>query len=103
MYEGFEMSSFLAGLPLGIVITLIVFYFSWRKGKKERRFDERYKKIHESARSFSWAVTTFVLLIAWALVLFMEPPGTAFFVLMAVYMLHMISYGVGAGIAARRN
>ena len=103
MYESFEMSSFLAGLPLGMAVAGIVCFLVWRKGRKERRFDERYKKIHESARSFSWAVTTIVILVAWGIVMFMEPPGTAFFVLMAVYLLHMLSYLIGAVVAARKN
>ncbi|RSK25061.1 hypothetical protein [Bhargavaea beijingensis] len=102
MYEGFELGSFMAGLPLGFLIAAIVLFFSWRKGKKERRYDERFHAIHNWARSFSWVATTIVILVAWAVVMIIEPVGTAFFVLMAVYMLHMISYIVGAAIASRR-
>ncbi|MFC7364407.1 MULTISPECIES: DUF3796 domain-containing protein [Bhargavaea] len=102
MYEGFELGSFLAGLPFGLAVAGIVMFFSWRKGKKERRYDERFYAIHNWARSFSWVVTTIVILIAWTVVMIIEPVGTAFFVLMTVYMLHMISYIVGAAIASSK-
>lgn len=103
MYEGFSIWSFLSGLPLGLLIAGIIFYFSWRKGKKERRYDERYTRIHEQARSISWIVTYFTILILWAFVLIMEKPGLAFFVLTGLYVIQMVSYVIGSIIATRKN
>ena len=42
MYEAFDIWLFLLGFPLALVITIVVLYMSWRKGRKERRFDGRY-------------------------------------------------------------
>jgi hypothetical protein len=40
MYEEFDLFSFLIGLPLAIIITIIVFTMNRRIGKKKRWFDE---------------------------------------------------------------
>lgn len=103
MYEGFDIWAFLSGLPLGLAIAGIIFYFSRRKGKKERRFDERYTNIHRQARSISWGATTVAILIAWAVVMVVEGPKLAFFILAAIWVIHMISYGIGAAIANKQN
>jgi len=103
MYEGFHILSFLLGLPLGLVITGFILYFSWKKGKKERRFDERYVKIHQQARSISWLVTTITILIAWTIVIIIEKPGLAFFMITAIWVVHMFSYLIGAIIATSKN
>lgn len=103
MYEGFDIGAFLMGLPFGIAIGGVILFFSWRKGKKERRFDERYTIIRQSARSFSWIVTTFAILIGWAVVIILEGPSPAFFILMGIWVVHMLSYIIGAAIASKRN
>lgn len=103
MYEGFDIWSFMAGLPLGLLIASIVMYMSWRKGKKERRFDERYTRIHEMARSFSWRVTTVTILIVWAIIIAVEGPGLSFFLMSGIWVIHMLSYGIGAAIANSKN
>ncbi len=103
MYEGFDIWIFLAGLPLGLAITAIVLFISWRKGKKARRFDERYTTIHQQARSISWSVTTAAILIAWAIVIIVEGPHLAFFILSGIWGIHMLSYAIGAAIASSKN
>ncbi|MBD7985860.1 DUF3796 domain-containing protein [Sporosarcina sp. Sa2YVA2] len=96
MYEGFDIWSFLVGLPLGLTIWAVMYYFVWKKGKKERIFDERYQNIHRHARSISWKVMTGALLIAWIIVMIVEGPRLAFFIITALWIIHMISWGIGA-------
>ena len=103
MYEEFNIWTFLAGLPLGLAVAGIVLFVSWRRGKKERRFDERYTRIHQHARSISWGVTTAAVLIAWTIITLVEGPSLAFFVLSSVWVTHMLSYVIGAAIASRKN
>lgn len=96
MYEGFDVMAFLLGLPLGMLIMGILAYFMIRKGKRERRYDERYKKIHHGARSISWYTTSTFILISWTFVIMYERPSLAFFVLTAIWIVQMTSYGIGA-------
>ncbi|MFJ5772065.1 hypothetical protein [Psychrobacillus sp. NPDC093180] len=103
MYEGFDLFSFLIGLPLAIVIIAIVFLIMRRIGKQKRWFDERYVRIHEKARSLSWTVTTITILIVWLIIIFMEGPGLAFFLMTAIWVIHMLSYAIGSLIANRSN
>lgn len=103
MYEGFDLLSFLIGLPLAVVIMFIVYLIMSRIGKKRRWFDERYIRIHEKARSVSWTVTTITILIVWMIIIFMEKPGLAFFMMTAIWVIHMLSYGIGSLIASKSN
>lgn len=103
VYEDFNIWSFLAGLPLGLTIAGIVLYVSWRKGKKERRFDERYKVIHQFAKSFSWRVTTFAILVGWTIVIVIEGPSLAFFIFMGIWIVHMVSYVIGTVVGSKKN
>lgn len=103
MYEDFSLGSFLLGLPLAIVVATIVLFISWRRGKKKRIFDERYTQIHRHARTISWFVTTFAILIVWAIVIIFEGPGLSFFLLTGLWVTHMLSYLIGAIIANRNN
>ncbi|WOV86576.1 hypothetical protein QWT69_11735 [Sporosarcina oncorhynchi] len=103
MYEGFNIWTFLSGLPLGLAIWAIVYYFVWKKGKQERLFDERYRNIHRHARAISWKVMTGAILIAWVIVMIVEGPGLAFFVLTALWVTHMMSWLFGAMIANREH
>lgn len=103
MYEGFDLFSFLIGLPLAIVIIAIVFLIMRRIGKQKRWFDERYIRIHEKARSLSWTVTTITILIVWLIIIIMEGPGLAFFLMTAIWVIHMLSYAIGSLIANRSN
>ncbi|EGQ20064.1 hypothetical protein HMPREF9372_3607 [Sporosarcina newyorkensis 2681] len=103
MYDGFNIWSFLLGLPLGLVVAGIVWFINWRIGKKQRRYDERYRNIHRQARSYSWFATTGAVLIGWMVAMLLEGPGVAFFILTAIWVIHMTSYGVGAAIANSKN
>ncbi|WP_391203754.1 hypothetical protein [Psychrobacillus sp. L4] len=103
MYEEFDLFSFLIGLPLAIIIMIIVFSINRRIGKKKRWFDERYTKINEKARSISWRYTTFAILIAWMIIIVMEGPGLSFFIMTGIWLIHMISYSIGAIIANQDN
>lgn len=103
MYEGFDLGAFLMGLPFGITTALIVLFFVWRKGKKERRFDERYENIQRHAKSIGWGVTTIALLIGWAIIILTEGASPAFFIFMGVWVVHMLSYIVGGTIANAKN
>lgn len=103
MREDFDLLAFMLGLPTGLAVTLIIGYFIWRKGKKTRRYDERYKSIQDQAKSLSWAVTQLAIVIAWAIVIIVEGPGLAFFLFTAVYVIAMVSYGVAAAAAEKKN
>lgn len=103
MYEGFDIWAFLAGLPLGLVIWGIVYYFVRRKGKKERLFDERYTNLHRHARSISWKIMTVAILLAWVIVMIVEGAKLAFFILTGLWVIHMLSWMVGAAIVNKHH
>lgn len=103
MYEAFDIWSFLLGFPLALVITIVVLYMSWRKGRKERRFDERYKLIHTQAKSISWGVTTATILLGWMIVMIVDGPKLAFFIFMGIWVAHMLSYLIGTAVASAKN
>lgn len=103
MYEEFDLLAFLIGLPLAIVIMGIVFIINRKIGKKKRWFDERYNRIHEKARSYSWVATTVAILIVWMIVIVMEGPRLTFFLLTGLWVVHMVSYSIGAIIASQDN
>ena len=103
MYEGFDFWTFMTGLPLGLTVWAIVYYFVRKKGKRERLFDERYKNIHRHARAFSWMVMTFAILIAWIIVMIVEGPKLAFFIMSALWAIHMMSWAIGAAIASKNH
>ena len=103
MYKEFDLFTFLIGLPLAIVIIGIVFIINRKVGKNKRWFDERYHRIHDKARSYSWIATTIAILIVWMIVIVMEGPGLTFFLLTGLWFVHMISYTIGAIIANQDN
>lgn len=103
MYEGFDLGAFLMGLPFGITISLVVLLFVWRKGKKERRFDERYENVQKHAKSIGWGATTIALLIGWAIIILTEGASPAFFILMGIWVVHMLSYIVARAIVDAKN
>ena len=103
MHEGFDWLSFLIGLPLAIVIISIVAIINHRIGKKKRWFDERYQEIQGKARSFSWLVTTVAMLLVWLVIIFMEGPGLAFFLMTGLWVIHMVSYLIGSILAQREE
>lgn len=103
MYENFDMWTFLAGLPLGLLIAGVISLLMRRKLKKERAFDERYRAIHRQARSISWMATTAAVLAAWMIVLIVQGPKLAFFLMTGIWAVHMLSYVIGAAVASKQN
>lgn len=103
MYEGFDIWAFLAGLPLGLVTFGIVYYFFRKKAKRERIFDERYKAIHRHGRAISWMVMTVAILVAWIIVMIVEGAKLAFFIMSALWVIHMMSWAIGAAIASKQH
>lgn len=103
MAEKFDLFSFLIGLPLAIIIWMIIFTINRRIGKKKRWFDERYRRINEKARSLSWISTTVAIILAWMIIIVMEGPGLSFFIMTGIWLIHMISYLIGAIIANQGN
>lgn len=107
MYENFYSPHFLLGLVAGSVPTLIVAYFVWniivKKGKKERRFDERYKRIQEQAKSFAFGITLVAIWIAGTIVYILEGPSLTIYLLTVLFVIAMGSYGVTAVVMERRK
>ena len=103
MYEGFDFWIFLLGLPLGLAISGLVYFFVHRKAKKERVYDERYTALHRHARSISWMVMTVAILVAWTIVIIVEGPKLAFFIMSALWVIHMLSWAVGSAIASKHH
>jgi hypothetical protein len=94
---------FFTGLPLGIAFTLIILLIIWRYGKKHRWFDERSKGIYEKAMSIGWLSTTVGLLIVWSIIILIEGPGLAFWLMTSLWVLHMLSFGIASMIADKKN
>ncbi|MEK4520981.1 DUF3796 domain-containing protein [Psychrobacillus sp. FSL W7-1493] len=103
MNAEFDWFTFLIGLPTGIAISAITYFISRKIGKKKRLFDERYIQVHTTARSYSWKVTTAAILIAWMIIIIVEGPGLAFFIMTGLWVIHIVSYGVGAAVADKNN
>lgn len=94
---------FFTGLPLAVGICLIVLLIVWRVGKKRRWFDERSRRVNEKAMSISWCATTAGILIVWMILIFVEGPGLAFWLITSLWAIHMLSLGVGSMIANKKN
>ena len=92
----------LAGFITGAGVVLFIAFLYFRKGSKERRFDERYQEVHTKARTLSWSMTLFVLMVMWLGTLIYEGPGLAFILLASAYGIMLISYGIGALIYNKR-
>ncbi|QFG00124.1 hypothetical protein PB01_15530 [Psychrobacillus glaciei] len=103
MFEDFDLLTLFLGLPLGIITMMIVFFIMRKFGKKKRWFDERYTKMNEKARSISWIFTTFAILIAWMIITVIEGPGLSFFIMTGIWLIHMVSYSIGAIVSNQGN
>ncbi|MER2262475.1 MAG: DUF3796 domain-containing protein [Psychrobacillus sp.] len=99
----FDWFTFLIGLPTGIAVAGIMYFISRKVGKKKRLFDERYNQVHTTARSNSWKVTTAAILVAWMIIIIVEGPGLSFFIMTGLWIIHIVSYGVGAAVADKNN
>lgn len=92
----------LAGFITGAGVVLFIAFLYFRKGKKERRFDERYEEVHTKARTISWAITLIVLMCMWLGSLLFEGPKLAFLLLAIAYGVMLISYAIGVVIMNKR-
>lgn len=92
----------LAGFITGAGVVLFIAFLYFKKGSKERRFDERYQEVHTKARTVSWTITLLVLLVMWLGALLYEGPKLAFVLLASAYGIMLLSYGIGALIYNKR-
>lgn len=92
----------LAGFITGAGVVLFIAFLYFRKGRKERRFDERYVEIHTKARTISWAVTLALLAFLGLGSLVFEGPKLAFLLLSSTYGVMLISYGISVLILNKR-
>lgn len=92
----------LAGFITGAGVVLLIAFLYFKKGKKERRFDERYQEVHEKARTVSWSITLITLMLMWVGALIFEGPKLAYLLLSSAYGVMLISYGIGAMIYNKR-
>ncbi|WOV86575.1 DUF3796 domain-containing protein [Sporosarcina oncorhynchi] len=83
----------LAGFIVGAGVTLLIAFLYFKKGEKERRFDERYEQVNAKAIKLSWVTTLIVLLIMWLGVLIYEGAKIAFLLSVSAYGVLLISYG----------
>ncbi|MEL4024121.1 hypothetical protein [Lysinibacillus endophyticus] len=79
------------------------FYFTRRMMKKKKQYDERFVYNDHLARSYSWMGSLGVIFVAWFLSLVVFKSMTAFWLISAIYIGHMITYMIGAMIANSRN
>ena len=103
MDKELNLVAFFSGLPLGIIFTLLILLILWRYGKKRRWFDERSKRVHEHAMSISWIATTGGILLIWSIIILYEGPGLAFWLMTALWVIHIGSFGIGTAFANRKN
>ncbi|WJY27698.1 hypothetical protein [Sporosarcina trichiuri] len=82
----------IAGFFTGAGVSLLLLYLYFRKGKKYRRFDERYERIHTLARNVSWSLTLVTLTAMWITLLLMEGPKLAFYLVLSAYIVLLLSY-----------
>lgn len=92
----------LAGFITGAGVVLLIAFLYFKKGKKERRFDERYQEVHEKARTVSWSITLITLMLMWVGALIFEGPKLAYLLLSSAYGVMLISYGIGVVIMNKR-
>ena len=102
MSEKFDIVLGLSGFIMGFLFIAIVFYFNKKHGMKKRIFDERYRQVHNTARSKAWIISTFCIAGAWMTAMIVEGAGFSFFLLTFVYVAHMIAYLISA-IVANKN
>ena len=92
----------LAGFITGAGVVLFIAFLYFRKGRKERRFDERYEEVHTKARTISWTITLIILMFMWLGSLLFEGPKLAFLLTTTAYGVMLISYGIGVVIMNKR-
>ncbi|MGN7387558.1 DUF3796 domain-containing protein [Sporosarcina sp. SAFN-015] len=92
----------ISGFITGAGIVLLIAFLYFKKGKKERRFDERYQEVHGKARTLSWSITLIALMLMWVGALIFEGPKLAYLLLSSAYGVMLISYCIGVLIMNKR-
>lgn len=83
----------IAGFITGGGIVLLLAFLYFKKGYKERKFDERYEQVNAKALKFSWISTLIVLLCMWLGVLIYEGAKLAFLLSVSAYGVLLITFG----------
>ncbi len=91
-----------AGFFTGAGVSLLLLYLYFRKGKKERRFDERYQQVHSLARNVSWSLTLLTLTAMWITLLLLDGPRLAFYLVLSAYGILLASYLISVFFLNRR-
>lgn len=94
--------SSLSGFFTGFGLVLLIAIYKWRKGKKERRFDERYEIIHGKARTFSWSVTVVLLIVMTIGVVIYEGLNLAAILLAIVYVVILLTYWIAVAVLNKK-
>lgn len=81
-----------SGFFTGFGLMLLLAIYKWRKGKKERRFDERYETIHGKARTFSWSITVVLIFMVFLGAVIYEGFKLAAILLAIVYVFILLTY-----------
>ena len=92
----------LSGFITEVSVVLFIAFLYFRKGRKERRFDERYQEVHTKARTVSWTITLLVLIVMWLGALLYEGAKLAFILLVSAYGVMLLSYCIGVLIYNKR-
>lgn len=91
-----------SGFIVGFGVVSIIALIYWRRGKKDRLFDERYEKVHVKARTVSWITfvgLSYLLAIA---ALIIEGWALASILLASLYAVGLITYFVAVLIYNRK-
>lgn len=86
----------IAGFFTGAGVVLLLLFLYIRKGKKEKRFDERYEEVHSKARTISWSITLIVLMLLWVAAIVFDLGTLPFIFAISAYSLLLLSYIVSA-------
>lgn len=97
-----HLPDFLKGFGVGFIVMIIIQIVYWRRGKKLRRFDERYEKIQLESRSISWGFTLIALIVAIMLLAIIDGWSNGFIALISVYAITIISYFIATIVKKRR-
>ncbi|MBD7985861.1 DUF3796 domain-containing protein [Sporosarcina sp. Sa2YVA2] len=92
----------IAGFITGAGIVLLLAFIYFKKGNKQRKFDERYEQVNAKAIKFSWISTLIVLLFMWLGVLIYEGAKLAFLLSVSAYGVLLITFGVAHFVYNRR-
>ncbi|MFD1206746.1 MULTISPECIES: hypothetical protein [Sporosarcina] len=86
----------IAGFFTGAGVVLLLLFLYIRKGKKEKRFDERYEEVHSKARTISWSITLIVLMLLWVAAIVFDLGTLPFIFAISAYSVLLLSYIVSA-------